>query len=378
MHFSSIAICAAILAAVSPATAQSITQEMRGALSGIPQSVLHLENANGIHVTYHSPAAARSVGLGFGDERLSPGVASLGMTGPAPMLQYLLVEDAGGWPPRIGFAPLNLRSVVAVEAPPERAYAMHLTPGATASAEAAFQSTGYEAVIVAGGRYFSRGGEDFELNLQDRDPLDPFGGHLGQASRVAIEGDRLVYSSSTPLLLDIMWGQGAVLTDHPEVDRLLGAVDALPLGNAQVLQAVLLSDPLVFRPGPASADLTIGMPEVPPLGPWIMGMMIEASDGTNDTAVIALSFVTEDAAAAAAMALPATMHDYVSEYRREPLRDILPAAPVVAVSPADPRVLVLRLTSPYVSEQSELRRRTNFGFLRNMLFYGDLGFLAPL
>ena len=77
--------------------------------------------------------------------------------------------------------------------------------------------------------------EDFKINVTEREPIDPFGGPLGQAARVAVLPDMLVGASNWGTLresLDALrggfWGSGDSGLQRQMLDQAISALSEVP------------------------------------------------------------------------------------------------------------------------------------------------------
>lgn len=378
------ALFAVVLSSATCAQQTDRTAGIQAAFSQVSQLLLRMEASRGLHLSYHNPQAARDIGYGTASPNMDAGVMAFAMVGPVQIAPYLGMEEQGGWPSRLGFTPSDLNDIVTINTGSERAHVMTLATGIGDVAQQTLLGNGYIEVSGPYGTYLQRGGDqDFNLDLSRRDVRDPFGGELGQASRVAINDDRLVYTNATPLLPELIFEEAVSLTDSPAIASLLSAIDDVPLGKAQLLQATVMSDPFMFMPSPLNNGVILGGQVAPPqdipvLGPWTVGIMAELSDGENDTGLIALAFVSEDTAEQAAAALPETWANHIAQNNGEPAASLFTDPINIAQSPNEPSVLVLHFTSTTDPDASEFRRLTNFQRLYRMVINADLSILRPM
>jgi len=285
--------------------------------------------------------------------------------GPLPT-----VNSERAWPQLVGFAPDDIRTVVNYGTPPDAALRLTLTPGVMPRVETALAASGYERLETGQGPLLRRGGEDYAISLLDRDPEDPFGGMLGQASRVLVQGDMLTRSAGMPVLEAGMtgpfWGERADLA------ALLDMLSDLPPGTG-VMRAQLLTDQLLFarRGFPPTGEDTVQPPGIPP---WHMGMLVELVEGKHRDAAALMAFVyaTRDLAEAALRGIEAGWTTPGPARHGSPAERIGPAT--LRVEGEGPFVAVLHVAGDWTT--TGILRNEPFARLHRGYLEGDLPLFA--
>lgn len=232
-----------------------------------------------------------------------------------PFALTLQAGLAGGWHRRTGFDPDDVSRVLVVSAPPVQGVALQLKgpPDLTALGEA-----GYREATRDGLTALARGGADGSMSLADRDPDDPFGGRLGAASRIAVEGASVRQSNTWPMLAAL-----ASPAPSPTLAALATALDSGDWGGTPV-QAQLWS-PLDVAPG-LPPDLLAGDPAAPErllepgeaLPPWSMGLAADLA-GEDGIGLVLLAFPDPATAARAAGVLSRRLPEATSMMVNAPL-----------------------------------------------------------
>ena len=93
--------------------------------------------------------------------------------------------------------------------------------------------------------------DDFQLNLQERDPADPFGGDLGGSARVAIFDNTLVYTRAWEVLTPVLEARNNA-TSAMNDDAFRTLVEAIAAGEGTPIHVLLFgyqgTSGLVFPP----------------------------------------------------------------------------------------------------------------------------------
>lgn len=348
---------ALLLSLAAGAAAADPAAPLRDALAGIPQGAA---DGTGLGPAFADVAAAAEVlagmDLGAYDPWVAGPIGPLGLAAPLGRDPEpgLMAETA--WPRLVGFGPDDIASVVNFGAPPEDAVRIALRPGAMAAAVPVLVANGYAEAATPFGPLLRRGDQDFAISFDSRNPDDPFGGMLGESSRVLVQGDVLIRAAGMAPLEAAM--AGPFWGDRGDLAALLGALSGLP-ADSVILRAQLLTDQRTFMggevtalaqdflDGTAPADLAlpddaVGIP------PWSLGIMADAVVAGDPAAVFGFVYATEIQArdAAARLADGWEMPSPVSG--QAPARLIGPATREIVG--AGPFVLLLTATGDWSAE----------------------------
>lgn len=189
-----------------------------------------------------------------------------GMNGPLgwhARANMLILGDSIGttagfdWPALLGFGLGDLRQAATAGRPPDVMTVLTLDPAVIPAIGPALTATGYAPDDRLGQIVFWRGEADHAVDFNRRNPSDPFGGSLGQSSRVLVQGDMLFQAAGWPVLAATL-GEFPVVADSEGVQALLAALDNQGLGEGALVRAVLLprSESLAIAALPISLDMT--------------------------------------------------------------------------------------------------------------------------
>ncbi|MFW5772739.1 MAG: hypothetical protein ACOCZH_05375 [Phototrophicaceae bacterium] len=171
-----------------------------------------------------------------------------------------------------------------------------------------FRELGFKAQDVDGGftlwQHSERDG--FEVDIENRDPANPFGGQLGRAEPVAMTPGYLLNSAdidTVQAMIDSATDANSLaLSDLPEFVALVEAITQ----DSPLIQAHFLSPADVgFIPGDPMAiimgqDAPNVLADYGPLPVYSMGVLADTQDGDNAVHMAALVYAdAEDAAIAA-------------------------------------------------------------------------------
>ncbi len=348
----------------SPALAQDRAAVLTAHLDAVPATALALfdgtpdidfgDLAAATRVTATPPGGALPIygtALGAADRAAIPGIVDT-------------IVSAGDWPRVVGFALDDVRGWTELALPPARLTLFDIGATPPATVTDTLLSRGYLPADRAYPAWF-RGADDFGMDLAARDPADPFGGPLGQSSRVAFLG-KLLLRSPGWALIDAAMAGGDSLADRPDIAALLASLDSLPPGDAALITARLMLDPLRFGPAPAG----------PALPPWSAALVADLSDGDTAIAVIALSYATRDQAKSAANTLAARWTDVPLAQIGETLAARTAADLVVTVTGDGPFVALAHATAPVALDGGRIVNPVD-NLLRRAAAMGDLSLLAP-
>lgn len=279
----------------------------------------------------------------------------------------------------VGFIPAqNVETVLTIESPPRFEMILQLAPGEAANVQSALQDLGYTIEENSGVSAYTNGIADFAVDIENRNPMDPFSGQLGSSARVVFQDDLIIGTRSWPYMLML------AKPSEPEWiwEPLAHAIDEANLGEAVLLQAQVL---------PSQIALTRGTPSGIP--PWNFAMLADLSDGTTDTTMALFVYLTKTDADRAAARLkegwseplsvdpglvrPAPGQDFEEELRKlqensPNLAELTEATPIVDVLGDGPFVTMLSLqTSPVIDNR---QRPYNKGYqtIMNALYSAQL------
>ncbi len=350
--------------AAAPALAQDRASILAAQLDTVPATALALFDGTpdidfgdlsaAARVTAKAPDGALPIygtPLGTADRAAIPGLADV-------------IGLADGWPATVGFALGDLRAWSELALPPERLTIIDTGATPAASVTDTLLATGYAAADRAYPAWF-RGAEDYAIDLANRDPANPFGGRLGQSSRVTFVGPFLLHSPGWPLI-DAVMAAGDSLADRPDIAALLTSLDALPPDSGALITARLMLDPLRFGPAPAG----------PTLPPWSAALIADLSDGNTATVAIALSYATRDLAKSAATTLHTRWNDTPLAQGGETLAIRSGTNLSVKVTGTGPFVALVHATAPVALDGGRIVNPVDT-LLRRAAAMGDLTLLAP-
>lgn len=360
---------AAIACLPSVLLAQSDLDRMRQAFDQVPASAI-LEDDIGLSVSFHNPAAARDVNLGrFGPSGLEDALA-FGRAAPQAMRERLSLYLSEGWKSRLGFDMSDVNTIASVAMPPLTSWRIELTRDMSEEISGVLVDRGYERKTTDGLTVFVRGEGDFHVDLKSRDPADPFGGHLGMASRVVLDGNVVYYSTSYSWLVAQFDGTEKPLTSHFAIDALLnGLSDVLPK-DMRIIEVQVIGNPSVFDPGkPRNPQPNPDLPA--PLGLWSLGMIVTLTDGTHEQLTAAFVMLNPDDAKRAAERIEAEWSGYRSLIADRTYVDIFRSPLKVAVSEADPRVISFSFANELATDITSIPLAISNHFMR-ALYVQDL------
>jgi hypothetical protein len=369
MHrrFTAVALALATACAALPLAAQGVAATFSAHLDRIPATALGLFDATPEIEFGDLAAATRVLAARPAD---APAVYG-GPFGPAvrapigSMTDSINPQMTDRWPATIGFGLTQVAQWSGIIRPPQRLIQITLAPGSTQAMPAALLATGYAAADAQGYPAFALGGDDFSVDLGGRNPSNPFGGNLGMASRIAIDGDTVLASPGWPLLTAAMTDTGPSLADRPDIAALLASLDALPAGDDLLITASLWLDAAQL----GLADDGRGLP------PWSAFLLADLSDGQTDTAALALAYPTRDQAKTAAQAMARIWQDEPLATRGDTLAALSGLALTVDVVGDGPFVALAHASgAPRIT--GSLMVNPAYDLLRQALYMGDLRLVA--
>jgi hypothetical protein len=284
---------AALLAIFGPAAAlaEERSEVLMDLLSRVPTEAIESEPGNWSQLIFADITQAAQVldsaPVGVDVERLAKFGAYARVFGTAELGQAAGPGLDGAWEPLIGFGPLDVEAALGFGAsePFDNAVLIRLASDVTDRVGPALLANGYAEETRDGVTAWARGA-DYEIDRAYYDMANPFGGDMGQSSRVALEGDLLVRSAGWPLLLDVL--ETEIPKGHPDLPAFAAALDSPDWGEARLLQAAVL---------PHQFDLTTGRGGMPP---WRVGLLADLGTATETVTLAILNYGTRTEAEMAA------------------------------------------------------------------------------
>jgi hypothetical protein len=211
----------------------------------------------------------------------------------------------------VGFTVFDIDRALMFGAPPSNGIVLAGDPDALTDPlvlDEKFRDLGFKAQDVDGGftlwQHPERDG--FEVDIETRDPANPFGGQLGRAEPVAMAPGYLLNSADIDTVQEMIDSatdeDSLALRDLPEFVALVEAITQ----DSPLIQAHFLSPADVgFIPGDPMAvimeqDTPNVLADYGPLPVYSMGVLADTQDGDNALHMAALVYAdVEDAAIAA-------------------------------------------------------------------------------
>jgi hypothetical protein len=332
-----------------------------------------------IEIGFGDLAAARALDLAaLPGGPVDPALAQFRALPPGPWPQSVLADADDPWRAATGFGPGDVLRIATLSAPPARAAVIDLAPGAGAAVAPALAARGYVQATQGGLTAWARG-EDFRVDLAARDLNDPFGGDLGQSSRVQVEADRIRQAVAWPVLGFVASARDTALAGQPGVAALLDALDRTK-GAGALLGAVLWTDAAGLALADPLGVVTGATP--PPAGPpdaWGAALFADLSDGPRSTGVLALTVVLPDAAAAEALRARVAEAWADRPGTAGPFAVITGGPAEVDIHPAGAGLWVLTLAQTLPTEvfAGRFTRNRSYETLMRAALMRDLVFLQP-
>ena len=362
--------------APSTASAQPVTATLRAMLGHLPDPT----GFEGATIDFGDMARARAVAAGWDFPRGTDSALAQFRGMPPGDLARSLRDPATDWRETVGFGPGDIAQVIALQAPPNSAQIIRLTPGVIEAVGPALQATGYALQTGQGVTAWARG-EDHAMDMRNRNRDDPFDGGMGLSARVQIEGDLLRHARA--------WEMSAALADaasrpaaaRPDIAALLDALDgaATDLPEAALIFAMLLPEAATLGLPPPFAMLTASDPPREDATPdWISAVLADLANGPGEAAVLAVSIALPDAATAEALRarIETAWAERPSESDGRSYGERLGVPARVAAHDAGGGLWVLSVTVE--TGAGEDRRRTlAMDALYSGAMRGDLVFMAP-
>jgi hypothetical protein len=348
------------------------------------------------YADYHAALEARGMpvpeslsGYLDGGEADGPLSTSLPPAGPSTMLQYLF---AGGpeYPQTVGFDFFEIAQAVEFGTPPAMGQVL-LGDFDTAMILDAYTQRGYTAVddLLCPADGCDTG---MKQNIAERNPANPFGGHLGRSEPIFV-GDGVLLNSPDEPLVEAMAaaydGSASSLADAPEFQAIAGVLAEYPYVSAVMAVsplAVTTLDPRMMTENPEAAEALLASLEAEPLAPYTMTAFASAADGENEYGLALLVYVNAAAAQDAAAVIDNRLAALESVRTRQTYADILNAAgtlepaQVVTDEATGLSVVVVRVTAPQPTNEEMdgqiVRSHLAFNRFVQMLYMRDTNWLV--
>lgn len=196
---------------------------------------------------------------------------------PFSLTSAVQMGARGGWQERVGFEPDQISALLTAEWVGDgvnQVMILDLTDAADHNAIGqALLANDYQARTVGDWSAWWRG-EDYDID-RDGDPVSPFGGGMGQSSRVASDGESLAHAAAWSPIEDMAGPPDTTVRDLPEMAALAAALNDSRFGDAGLVQAMVM-------PRAPQADDAAAEPVLPP---WRLGMLADLSTGPVDYGV---------------------------------------------------------------------------------------------
>lgn len=367
------AICSPLLT-----HAEGRSEEIFNQLARIPSAMIAEMRYPGSVIMVHASSPATAISL-FPD-----GIDAYNRVHSSAYMP--LKNDDGTSYIGIGFIPAqNVETILTIATPPRLEMILKLAPGETSNVESTLLDFGYTIQEKFGVSAYTNGRDDFELDIANRNAMDPFSGLIGSSARVVFRDDLILSARSWPYIL--------LLAKHSEPDwvwePLAHAIDTADLGEAVLLQAQIL---------PSQATLTRGAPSGIPI--WNFAMLADLSDGTTDTTMALFLYQTKaDAEQAAARLeegwseqLPVNPENVQRELKpgqdfdelmrrhqesRKSLYELTNAEPTASIYGDGPYVTALTLRKPVESDLSDMPINRTFNTILQAMNYSELSLFGP-
>lgn len=278
------------------------------------------------------------------------------------------------WTGTVGFAPTDLKAAALLRAPPDDAMALLLAAEAMPHVGPALLANGYTATEDKGFPAFWRGEKDLSVDLAATNPDDPFAFPMAKSSRIALVDDVLLQAASWPRLESLQ----ASASTSPVLTALAMALDLPDWEERRLVQAVLVSDPMLLAPGIQMDESP--MPTADPSGAvpyWSNLLLADLGGEGRDLTLIILLYVTQADAETAAKAMDKALGDEpLAAFGGQSLTDAIGPG-TARVSGDGPYLAIYALeTPPDVPSPGTLRNR-GFDVLLRAIYQREFSVLGP-
>jgi len=357
--------------AATASLAQSRSDALRDLLSFVPLSVVagpqspDLEFADLI-------AAARVMAqpASGGSDAFRGPYRALYRAQPSMFYDAMQPAQIEQWPALMGFAWDDVEATLMLARSPQRLRLVSLSDKAVPGVWPALLAAGYAEGIIAETPALIRGDEDFAIDIEGRNPADPFGGNLGQSSRLVMFENTLVQAPDRGMLEAVL-ARGPAMTDDPEIAAMLDALDDPNLGREPLVRATFL-----FSAAQVPFAVSAGVPE------WRIALLADISGADMDTTVLIIAYDDPETAARAADAVSIAWRDLPSVVTGKSMaqlrgNDLITWVTGPFTGPDDgPSVMIAILSEPAEALNGIVRNATA-NAIQQAYMMRDLGFLAP-
>ncbi|MEO1226015.1 MAG: hypothetical protein AAFX92_17485 [Pseudomonadota bacterium] len=283
----------------------------------------------------------------------------------------------GEWESRVGFGPDRISAMLHHYQLPAQMVVLQLAAARDLiAAKQALMDSGYEARQLDAWSALGRG-EDMAIDLEARDPANPFGGQLGRSARIASDGSVLLYAPAWGPVEAVAEWNGATLADLPNVEVLLEMLDDQQWGDASLVQAMLWPVPWPAFDPTASVIAGDDVSELPDVGlpPWQLGILADLSTGERDYTLVGLVYPDRAAAEGLVRPLLDAWQGQRSSMTDETFAELTGGTAETYVVGDSPAALVLAIESPIDEMDVALRNLAHHALVTGYMMR-DLSFLG--
>jgi len=297
-------------------------------------------------------------------------------SGPSALAMTL--TQAGSWPDVLGFDFFAVDRALEYSQPPRLVQVLQGDFDAEAIITA-YEAQGFKAetsgdlVLLCGSVGCENG---MDIDLENRDPANPFGGAFGRQEPLLIAPDHLVNSPDSEQIerhVALLKGEATSLADDPQ----FRAAAQVAAREGLLIQAQLVNA--------ASLDAESSASESIP--PYDLLLLADAATESEQIATVGLVYASADDAQAAAAALPGRIESYTSLVTRQALADVLAERGITYMVEVDEdaetgaAVALVVLRAPLAgADEVDGRLPPSSMIYRlfvQMLYQRDLGWIAP-
>lgn len=323
-----------------------------GMLSRIPFDAVDPDQL--FQVQYGSPEKGFSTLLIEFDSLEAKRIQSTARGLPPEIAELLLMQSKGA-KALVGFDMTDIRESASISQQGLLMTLYRLDPGIDDAVGPALDALGYDRNDRSGMPVWARG-EDFALDMANRNTANPFGGRLGRWGRVAVDNDLVAWSPAWAPIDGFASGQRAVAS-HPQIAALLGVLDQPQTENGTLLNARFIIDP----------KLRTGSPAV---------MTTDMVSGKDDMALLAVVVPPEHNVDALSERVEWNWHNVPMRGVNGPVTfsDHFGGAVEISVIANSNPILLIQI----IRERENISFNSVFARVQNLVFGGDLEILlAP-